>query len=191
MWWCPLLVHIVLYWTVAWLLDNHNGYGWAPSTIRRVLCNQLVVNPALLWCGHHTLIRAAAPSWTHWYLVWQIPAAVLVETTLFYWIHRALHHPCVYRYIHRVHHRWKADVRPVSAIDAHPVEHAVLNLGPLLWTGWVVGLPWWWLQLWVHVSTIYALLAHCPESEHAQQHHAWPVTRFGIGTMWDRWMGTL
>ena len=47
-----------------------------------------------------------------------------------------LHHPSVYKYIHKKHHEWTAPIGLI-ALYAHPFEHIVSNLlpvfaGPLL-----------------------------------------------------------
>ncbi|MEM6624987.1 MAG: sterol desaturase family protein, partial [Pseudomonadota bacterium] len=42
----------------------------------------------------------------------------------FYWIHRALHWPPLYRLAHALHHR-NTNVGPWSGISMHPVEHLV------------------------------------------------------------------
>ncbi|XP_059149558.1 fatty acid hydroxylase domain-containing protein 2-like [Physella acuta] len=56
-------------------------------------------------------------------------AFVLVEEIGFYYSHRLLHHPRLYKHIHKKHHEWTAPVGVVS-IYAHPVEHIFANLLP-------------------------------------------------------------
>ena len=38
-----------------------------------------------------------------------------------YWIHRWLHHPSIYRYIHKTHHIWKVPT-PFASHAFHPVD---------------------------------------------------------------------
>jgi methylsterol monooxygenase len=57
--------------------------------------------------------------------------AVLVHRVLFYYIHRLLHTPWLYRRVHYVHHRW-TEPSSVVAVNAHPLENVVLNAGPVL-----------------------------------------------------------
>ncbi|KAL4812965.1 hypothetical protein BDW67DRAFT_178322 [Aspergillus spinulosporus] len=56
--------------------------------------------------------------------------ALLAREILFYYIHRALHHPRIYGHIHKMHHK---NITPVvfAAEYAHPVEHVVANILPI------------------------------------------------------------
>ena len=49
-------------------------------------------------------------------------ACFLVFTdALIYWIHRGLHHRSVYKYLHKVHHRWKVPT-PFASHAFHPID---------------------------------------------------------------------
>ena len=48
----------------------------------------------------------------------------------FYYVHRALHHPSIYAYIHKMHHRYTAPIS-FAAEYAHPVEHVLANVLPV------------------------------------------------------------
>ena len=56
-----------------------------------------------------------------WFVVWMflIP---LWASFHFYWIHRALHWPPLYRIAHSLHHR-NTNIGPWSGLSMHPVEH--------------------------------------------------------------------
>lgn len=41
-----------------------------------------------------------------WYLVGSIPAYLVFTDYCIYWIHRWLHHPLLYKTLHKPHHRW-------------------------------------------------------------------------------------
>ena len=61
---------------------------------------------------------------------------MLADDTLFYWSHRALHHPSIYKYIHKKHHMFKKPVA-IATEYCHPVEDFISNtlstvIGPLL-----------------------------------------------------------
>ncbi|MEL7470213.1 MAG: sterol desaturase family protein [Pseudomonadota bacterium] len=53
----------------------------------------------------------------------------------FYWIHRALHWPPLYRLAHALHHR-NTNVGPWSGISMHPVEHLVFFSSVLI--HWII-----------------------------------------------------
>lgn len=40
------------------------------------------------------------------YMVLSVPLFLLFTDYCIYWIHRGLHHPSVYKYIHKPHHKW-------------------------------------------------------------------------------------
>ena len=51
----------------------------------------------------------------------------------FYWIHRALHWPPLYRIAHSLHHR-NINVGPWSGMSMHPIEHVLyLSSGMIHW----------------------------------------------------------
>jgi len=92
-----------------------------------------------IWTSYEVLMMWAmangyAPilTWTEspiWFiaLFFVIP---IWESFYFYWIHRFLHVPSMYKDIHSLHHR-NTNVGPWSGLSMHPVEH-VLFLGSVL-----------------------------------------------------------
>ena len=91
---------------------------------------------------------------------------------------RLLHHPKLYRYIHKVHHEWTAPVSIVS-IYAHPLEHVMSNLipiylGPLL-MGSHLFVQWLWLFIAIFNTTHTHSGFHLPfmpSSEAHDYHHS-------------------
>lgn len=69
----------------------------------------------------------AYPSFTKYmiHFVWMFT----MEDFLFYWSHRLLHIPYLYKKIHKVHHLSKVTIS-LSAIATHPVEYVLGNLMP-------------------------------------------------------------
>lgn len=65
----------------------------------------------------------------------QILFCLFVEDMCFYWGHRALHTPWLYRYIHAIHHQYTAPFGAVAEF-AHPIEVIFLGMstvaGPLI-----------------------------------------------------------
>ncbi|MEQ8654558.1 MAG: sterol desaturase family protein [Kiloniellales bacterium] len=56
-----------------------------------------------------------------WFLLW-FPLIPLWSSFHFYWVHRALHWPPLYRLAHALHHR-NVNVGPWTGISMHPIEH--------------------------------------------------------------------
>jgi ring-1,2-phenylacetyl-CoA epoxidase subunit PaaE len=60
-----------------------------------------------------------------WYEVVAAIVVLLASDGWFYWTHRLLHHPKIYKYIHAVHHK-SLDTTPYTTFSFHPIE-GVLN----------------------------------------------------------------
>ncbi len=65
----------------------------------------------------------------------ELPTAVLhfvihaaVIDVWFYWTHRLIHYPLLYKWIHKFHHRFKAPTA-VACVYANPIEFIVGNVG--------------------------------------------------------------
>jgi len=79
---------------------------------------------ALVITGHATIYRDPAQYGTLW--LWlSLPAMLLWHDFYFYWTHRLLHTPWLFRRVHGVHHRSR-NPSPWAAYAFHPVE-AVIN----------------------------------------------------------------
>lgn len=104
------------------------------NALRLVLFNMFVVNTALSVIGYWANPNAFR-------IVEQLPAVrevllhlaifVAVEEVLFYYSHRLVHNKFLYQYIHKIHHQWTAPIGMVATY-AHPLEHIVSNVGPVL-----------------------------------------------------------
>jgi sterol desaturase/sphingolipid hydroxylase (fatty acid hydroxylase superfamily) len=62
-------------------------------------------------------------------MVWQLVVFMLCEDTVFYWMHRAMHHPILYKYIHKRHHEFPNSIS-YAALYANPIEHVFANIIP-------------------------------------------------------------
>lgn len=142
-----------------------------------------------------------------WLLV-SIPLSLLIHDAYFYWMHRLMHHPRIYRRVHLLHHR-SINPSPWAAYAFHPSE-AVLEAGilPLL----LISMPmhpisffaFITLMLWFNVyghlgyeifpKSLYKhpLGRWLNSSIYHNQHHERFTGNYGLYfTFWDRLMGTL
>ena len=136
------------------------------------------------------------------------PLMFLLHDTYFYWMHRALHHPKLFKIFHLVHHK-STNPSPWAALAFHPMEAiteagifvvflfvmpihiihiAVFFLVMLLYNvyghlGWELypeGLSRHWLGKWINTSVNH------------NQHHQYFTGNYGLYFLvWDRVMGTL
>ena len=177
-----LLEHILVYWTVGLSLAK----TWPTlQCVKNVLFNQLFVNTFLFLLFDFQSNSDAI------YL--SVPAAYLIEEVVFYWMHRAFHHPYFYT-IHKTHHRWTRP-EPFSAIDCHPLEHLLVNMFPVLLGPCIFGWPYAWVLCWTVLATISTLLGHRSDDQYEYQHHTLHHKQgngnYGNALFTDRLFGTV
>ena len=169
---------------------------------------------ALIGCG---IVTAKSHGYTQiydqigdygwgWFFA-SIALFILIHDTWFYWTHRFMHHPKVFRHVHLVHHR-STNPSPWAAYAFHPIE-AVIEAGifpvivftiPTHGLALVVFLvymisrnvmghlgieifPKWFIHnKWVNWHTT---------TTHHDLHHKSFNNNYGLYfTWWDRWLGT-
>jgi methylsterol monooxygenase len=117
--------------------------------------------------------------------------AIIIYEILHFYIHWALHSKLVYEKIHKRHYEWKAPVA-VSAYYAHPLDHILCNLIPIICG--VLRCHVISVFIWFTIILIYNQLIHCgyhlpflpsPET-HSYHHTQWGNIHRRIG-----WFETL
>jgi len=56
-----------------------------------------------------------------WYLILSVPLFLVFTDACIYWVHRSEHHPSIYKYIHKPHHRWVVPT-PFASHAFHPLD---------------------------------------------------------------------
>jgi sterol desaturase/sphingolipid hydroxylase (fatty acid hydroxylase superfamily) len=120
----------------------------------------------------------------------------------FYWVHRLLHVPFLYRYVHSLHHR-NVNVGPWSGMSMHPVEHLLYHSTLLI--HFIVPLHPIHLIFGVVYNGPGAAMTHAGYEDllvkdkrrlalgtfYHQLHHRYYECNYGNQEMpWDRWFGT-
>lgn len=121
---------------------------------------------------------------------------LIVEEIGFFYGHKLMHSPAYYKKYHKIHHEWTSPVG-CAAIYAHPLEHALCNLlpvivGPLLVSAHVATY-WIWLTLAVFTSITHHSGYHFPflaSSEFHDFHHLNFNSNFGVLEILDTIYGT-
>jgi ring-1,2-phenylacetyl-CoA epoxidase subunit PaaE len=139
--------------------------------------------------------------------IFGVALVLFLDDTWFYWTHRALHTPKLYKRFHRTHHR-SADPSPLTSFAFHPVEAIVINsggviIGLLLGVGAPVFVIFGWVSLFNNISGHLGhewaprfwhripLLGWKTPSTHHNMHHEKVRGNYALYfTWWDRWMGT-
>ncbi|MDI3335193.1 sterol desaturase family protein [Defluviimonas aestuarii] len=178
-------VHDNMFWTL--------GPGVAFLTLWQVVTMWLMAN------GHVPVIRFAE------HPVWFVLALMLLpiwSAFHFYWVHRFLHVPFLYRTVHSLHHR-NVNIGPWSGMSMHPVETFLYFSSFAI--HWIV--PTHPVHLIFHV--LYqgpgAAMTHTGYEDllikdkrrlalgtfYHQLHHRYYECNYGNQEMpWDRWFGT-
>ena len=75
----------------------------------------------ILWQKGYTSIYTEVDIYGWWYLPVSLILLMLLHETYYYWLHRWMHHPAVFRRIHKVHHDSHI-ASPFTAFSFHPLE---------------------------------------------------------------------
>ena len=120
----------------------------------------------------------------------------------FYWIHRALHWPPLYRLAHSLHHR-NINIGPWSGMSMHPIEHVMYLSGGLI--HWIIATHPVHFLFNMQVKALEAATSHAGHQQLVigkgtkidlgdffhQLHHRYFECNYGTLEMpLDRWFGT-
>lgn len=155
----------------------------------------------------YTLIydEIASFGWAYYFL--SLMLIIFLHDAYFYWMHRLIHHPKLFKLVHLVHHR-STNPSPWAAYAFHPIE-ALFETGILLV---VFVLPVhpsaiFFFVMFMMAFNVYGHLGYelfpprfyqhplgkwINTSVYHNLHHHWGRGNYGLYfTFWDRWMGTL
>lgn len=155
----------------------------------------------------YTLIYGNISDWGWAWMFASFALMILLHDAWFYWTHRLMHHPKIFRHVHLVHHR-STNPSPWAAYSFHPIEavveagifplivftipaHEITLLAFLLYmiTRNVLGhlgiefLPAWFVKnRWINWHTT---------TTHHDLHHKYFNSNYGLYfTWWDKWFCT-
>jgi len=141
------------------------------------------------------------------YLVISFAIVLFLHDAFFYWTHRAMHHPKLYSFFHRVHHE-STDPSPLTSGSFHPSEAVVENALQFI-LPFVMPLHFSVILAWQLFDIINNVLGHLgyelypkgwvkmpilkykTASTHHNMHHQLFNGNYALYfTWWDKWMGT-
>jgi Delta7-sterol 5-desaturase len=160
-----------------------------------------------LWQQGYTAIYLDPAEYPYWYLPVSLVIILLLHETYYYWVHRWMHNPKVFRKVHKVHHDSLAPT-PWTAFSFHWWESILEALVlPLILIFIPVNI--YVLGFYLLIMTISSVVNHLdievyPKAfmnskfgklfigaTHHHHHHAEFNTNYGLYfTFWDKWMGT-
>jgi sterol desaturase/sphingolipid hydroxylase (fatty acid hydroxylase superfamily) len=132
---------------------------------------------------------------------------ILLHDTYFYWTHRAMHHPKLFKTFHLLHHK-STNPSPWAAFAFQPTE-AFVEAGILILAPFVMPLHGYVIVAFLFFMTIYNVYGHLGwelypphfnrhfllrwlnTSINHNQHHQYFKGNYGLYfRWWDEWMGT-
>ncbi|KAF2841506.1 hypothetical protein M501DRAFT_929115 [Patellaria atrata CBS 101060] len=134
-----------------------------------------------------------------WYNVVQWPFFIAFTDFFIYWIHRGLHHPAVYKHLHKPHHKWIMPT-PYASHAFHPLDgfaqgipyHAFPFLFPLQKHAYVIFFVF--INIWTVLIHDGEYVADSPIINGAAchtMHHLYFNYNYGqFTTLWDRMGGS-
>lgn len=161
----------------------------------------------LLWQKGYTKIYADVNDYPVWWLPASLLIALFVHETYYYWLHRWMHYPKIFRIVHKVHHDSNI-TSPWTAFSFHPLEGLLQAIFlPLL----LMALPMhlYMLIFYLTVMTFSSVVNHLdievyPKGFHKNLFGRWFIGathhslhhkqfRYNYGlyfTFWDKWKNT-
>lgn len=174
----------------------NGSFNWKKyyNTIKMVLFNQLIIDLpiSIIITPYNMKLNDNALPYSN--LIWQIPLILILEDCLFYIGHRSLHNPFLYKHIHSIHHEWTIPVA-MRTIYAHPIEHLMCNIMPLLISGHLCRLDWFCYNILLLTGLINAILVHSDYKlngygEQHDNHHKYRTCNYGVLGIMDQLFGT-
>jgi len=142
------------------------------------------------------------------YYVFSIIVMMFIHDTYFYWLHRLMHHPFLYRQVHLVHHK-STNPSPWASYSFHPIE-AILEAAIAVIIAFVIPCHFTAIISFFFFQIVYNVYGHLgyelfPQNSYKHpilkwfntsvshnQHHQYFTGNYGLYfTFWDRMMGTM
>jgi Delta7-sterol 5-desaturase len=142
------------------------------------------------------------------YFFLAFPLMLIIHDTYFYWAHRLMHHPALFKIFHLVHHK-STNPSPWAAYAFHPLE-AIVEVGIVVIFLFTIPIHQFHLPVFFLFMIVYNVYGHLgyelyPKgfsrhpigkwintSVNHNQHHQYFKGNYGLYFLfWDRIMGTL
>ncbi|MGN6247256.1 MAG: sterol desaturase family protein [Ginsengibacter sp.] len=156
----------------------------------------------------HTFFYTGIYQYGPLYFYLAFPLMFLIHDTYFYWTHRLMHHPKIFRWFHLVHHL-STNPSPWAAYSFHPLE-AIVEAGIFAVFLFTIPMHPLHLAIFFFIMIVYNVYGHlgyelypkgfsrhwCGKwintSVNHNQHHQYFKGNYGLYFLWwDRWMKTI
>jgi len=179
--------------------------GW--SMVTALLFSFAGSSLLVLWQQGYTQIYTELSAYPIWWLPLSLGLSMLAHETYYYWVHRWMHHPKVFRHVHKVHHESNI-TSPWTAFSFHPLE-GLLQAVFLPALVMVVPVHVYVLLTQLTIMTLSSVVNHLDIEIYPRGFHRHLLGRWLIGathhalhhrqfrynyglyfTFWDKWKGT-
>ena len=177
------------------------------STVTAVIFAISGAGSLLLWQNGYTRIYTDVNEFPLWWLPLSLVISMVLHETYYYWLHRWMHHPKIFRVVHKVHHDSNI-TSPWTAFSFHPIEGIFQALFlPLLLL--ILPMHLYVLLLQLTLMTFSSVINHLdievyPKNFHKHFFGRWLIGathhslhhkqfRYNYGlyfTFWDKWKKT-
>ncbi len=161
----------------------------------------------VLWQKGYTKVYTETTAYPWWWMPVSLVIAMVLHETYYYWLHRWMHHPKIFRIVHKVHHDSNI-TSPWTAFSFHPIEgiFQALFLPALLM---VLPIHLYVLILQLTIMTFSSVVNHLDIEVYPKGFHKHFLGRWLIGathhslhhkqfrynyglyfTFWDKWKKT-
>lgn len=161
----------------------------------------------VLWQQGWTKVYLDVNEYPWWWLPLSLAIAMLLHETYYYWLHRWMHHPRIFRIVHKVHHDSNI-TSPWTAFSFHPLEGVLQAVFlPLLLM--VLPMHLYVVVLQLTIMTFSSVINHLDIEIYPQRFYKHPIGKWLIGathhslhhkqfkynyglyfTFWDKWKAT-
>jgi sterol desaturase/sphingolipid hydroxylase (fatty acid hydroxylase superfamily) len=121
-------------WFKAYAIERTDRMKNPPGLLKRTaieaVVNHIVSQPVIMFLLHEYVSSPSTlPLPSPFVVLQHMACAKLFNSVFFYWTHRWLHSPYMYRRFHKQHHEYKGTIG-VAAEFANPVESLISNVFP-------------------------------------------------------------
>ena len=161
----------------------------------------------VLWQKGYTQVYLNTGDYAWWWMPASLLIAMLLHETYYYWLHRWMHHPKIFRIVHKVHHDSNI-TSPWTAFSFHPLE-GVLQAAFLPLLLFILPMHLYVVIIQLTIMTFSSVINHLdievyPKgftknvfgrwligATHHSLHHKQFKYNYGLYfTFWDKWKGT-
>jgi len=197
----PFLVHIASYWSACGIFYINERffdktYKWETYQLAATtsIKNQLYISLPTLYLasGRIQQVVEASSNDNLLAVIAKLFIIINISNLFFYWSHRLLHVPFMFRMIHYKHHEFMEPIG-VAALYAHPVEHFISNTLSFILPFLFVGCNYYIMLLLLASASIITVCYHSKcffvFNDHLVHHQLFKCN-YGFGGYLDKMFGT-